>query len=395
MYYLPTLEECKKIAANNNVFREYSEVINGCKCIGFDNKLALNKDFLEQGALELRGITFVEDKLSGEYKRFLHLHKFFNSHEEYSLNNIDYNKNKIISSQNKIDGSMVVPNLVDDKIHFKTRGGFSSDQAKIAQQLVESNINIYRYIYNKLKLDLIPIFELISPYNVIVIDYNKTDLVLLQIRNNKTGEYIENIEDYTDGIVSCSKRLEILKFQDYIELAKTETDKEGWVLKFDNSQFVKIKTEWYLSLHGLLTENLVKEDRIISMILNGTIDDALSNLKQDDFRREYISSIQMAINNYITYVYNEIRLIYSDFLAHRPIKKDFVLVYKSHKLFHYIMSLYIEADETNKIPEYDSIFKVISVDLLKKTYRYESAKTWLRNIGFKHDRLNKVIAFDE
>jgi hypothetical protein len=104
-----------------------------------------------------------------------------------------------------------------------------------------------------LKNDIIPLFELVGE-NRMVLKYPKNDLILLNLRNNLTGEYLDNIDYDMDGI-------NIVENVDYtllelIDMSKKEKYIEGWVVQFDDDTLLKIKTEWYYNMSNYILSKL-------------------------------------------------------------------------------------------------------------------------------------------
>ena len=125
-----------------------------------------------------------------------------------------------------------------------------------------TNKEINEFVTECLNKDISPIFELIGPSNTVVVKYPKTELVLLRLRNNKTGEYL-SMDDVD------LKKSERFKFSldDLISLQTKLEGLEGWIVEFEDSQKIKIKTEWYLKLHRILTNYSNREDYLIIRVM--------------------------------------------------------------------------------------------------------------------------------
>jgi hypothetical protein len=65
--------------------------------------------------------------------------------------------------------------------------------------------------------------------NRIVLRYLQEELILLRMRDNKTGEYLD-LNDYLDKIGSIKVVLLLVHLDELIERSKTEIDKEGWIV---------------------------------------------------------------------------------------------------------------------------------------------------------------------
>lgn len=102
----------------------------------------------------------------------------------------DIKDKKITRVQEKLDGSVIsFVKLPNGKIVAKSKMSFDSEQAKMAQEIFDNSWELISMVETIMGDDKTAIFELISPFNQIVLPYNETELRLLQIRDNKTGEY--------------------------------------------------------------------------------------------------------------------------------------------------------------------------------------------------------------
>jgi T4 RnlA family RNA ligase len=211
-YFLPTYIECRKICDSNDnfLFYESKTNIDGYNVSIFNYRLAQYSDFINPlkdgssiNALELRGLTFVFRKDGSLYKRYLLLDKFFNLEQTpcsmYSVVK-DY---KIKNIYNKEDGSIAsFVRLPNGKVLGRSKTSFQSDQAIEIQKIYEKDGQIKQFVDFCIDEDIVPIFEYVSPTNRIVVPYANTELILLRMRDNKTGEYL-NINDFAhklDGI---------------------------------------------------------------------------------------------------------------------------------------------------------------------------------------------------
>lgn len=401
MFYLPTYEDCIEIVKANGdlIFYENKYVIEGYNISVFNYRLANYTNFIQPiegkniDAKELRGLTFVFNEDGSVYKRFLMLQKFWVFEQVPETQYKEVKDKKIKAIANKEDGSLIsFIELPNKTIKAKTKMGFDNEQAIAATELYNENHNIQRFVKDCMKKDYVCMFEYVSFKNKIVLDYSKTELILLRVRNNKTGEYIDlNSLDKFDITVAASEELRTL--DELIELAETMTDKEGWVIEFEDGYMIKLKTKWYCLRHNLLTDKVNREDNIIEFILDETIDDVVSQLnpQSDKEKIAWIERIDKVLKDYISKTMKEVQDMvdeYNDILkkfndirgednpewASKQAIKEFAIKYsKKNKLF----GVAVTVIKGNK-----SLYDAVK-DFVKNQTRFlEDARKFLTKLGF-------------
>lgn len=373
MIKIPTYKESVEMCSRpESPFYENKMVVEGFNVSVFNYRLAQGKDFDEPGSREMRGLTFVFNEDGTVFNRYVLLEKFFNLNQVpdsmYSVVK-DY---KIKYVNNKEDGSIAsFIKLPDGKIVGKSKMGFDNDQAIGINRVYKTNEDINKFVNWSLDNDIITIWEYVAPHNRIVLRYPKEELILLRLRDNKTGKHID-IKEHLDKIGS----IKIAPFEDdhtldgLVELSKTEIDKEGWIVQFDNDKMVKIKTEWYFDRHGLLTDDIYKENAIIGFILDDKIDDILTQIPEEEVEaHERINRIISIVNRKIIEKANEIKRSYKVFLDMGSDRKEYALkYYKKDKNFSYVMNM------SNGQDPYD-----LAKDWIRQnTKRLMIARDWLK-----------------
>lgn len=134
---------------------------------------------------ECRGIKFYPN---GEIAARV-FHKWFNigEREETLPHNIDMTKPHTI--EEKLDGSMLHPMIVGERIRWMTKMGLTEVSAQ-AEEYVIKNPKYQNFAHWCIENSLTPMFEWCSLKQRIVISYPEDKLVLLAVRNNITGEYL-------------------------------------------------------------------------------------------------------------------------------------------------------------------------------------------------------------
>jgi RNA ligase len=149
----------------------------------------------------------------------------------------------------KVDGSCIEVFRYDGELVVCTLGSFQSDQAKIAEILLDT-----KYKDNQ---DLIIagdtwIFELLVPENRIVLNYgDERKLVLLAIRDDDNDyAYYSLGYVWPDVVEKIDKTIEEILLE---KKREDFTNKEGFVIKFESGFRVKVKYEEYFRLHRIIT----------------------------------------------------------------------------------------------------------------------------------------------
>jgi T4 RnlA family RNA ligase len=410
--YLPTYEDCIELCSRiDSPFYETKVVLDGYNVSLFNYRLAQYSDFTtplsnrpDVDGFEMRGLTFVFNKDGSVYRRFLLLEKFFNLNQTANSMYSVVKDYKIEFVNIKEDGSIAsFIQLPNGKILGKSKMSFESGQAHGINNIFKSNEDVNKFITWCMNEDITPIMEYVAPFNRIVLPYAKEELILLRLRDNKTGDHL-NIKDYLDKIGSIKiapfiddfKSLDVL-----VETSSKEEGKEGYVItardKEGRNFFYKIKTPWYQALHGVLTNDLYRENTIIKYIIEDRIDDVLGQVPEDD--KETHNRINRIIGLVKKFLYekaDKVQDLYDVFMKSDSVKQ-FALKYKNHPEFAFVMKL----DKINRmktltdeeiIKHYGSIEKfeqtLASLDKYEQVKKYietvtkrlEMARVWLKKL---------------
>ena len=339
-YHIPTYEDCRLICDthDNFIFYESKHKEDGFDISIFNYRLATFQNFENPvpdrpdiKGYEMRGITFIFTSGGTLYKRYLLLDKFFNLEQTpcsmYSVVK-DY---KIKNIYNKEDGSIAsFVRLPNGKVLGRSKTSFQSDQAIEIQKIYEKDGQIKQFVDFCMDEDIVPIFEFVSPQNRIVVPYANTELILLRIRDNKTGEYL-NINDFAhklDGI-SVAASLGEHNLDSIKEVVLKMIGKEGVIVQFENGKMIKIKSPWYCDRHKIFTTDLNRENTLIKFIVDETIDDVISQLN-DPIKAEEVDKLTSIINRYIKGISDGVDELLSNYSGNI---REFAIKYSKDKLF--------------------------------------------------------------
>lgn len=378
----PSLNDCLEICKKCESFLHKIDNIDGYTVHQFNYRLASFSDFFENDSWELRGICFVE-RGDGTVDRFLALNKFFSLNQcggdgngNASWMYDDVKDKKIIRIQDKLDGSLIsFIRLPNGRVLAKSKFSFDSDQAKAAQQIYENNPDIRYMVDSSLDTGFSVIFELVGPFNRIVVGYPETELRVIQIRNQETGEYL-NLDNCTfqDWNVKFTESIPLMySLDDLVSKCETETGYEGFVIQFDDGQLCKLKTKWYLSLHHLLTESINRPDYIVEAVLEETIDDAIAQIPPENVElRQYIEMVSKGVSKYFNESVSFVEKRLAEFDPNdKDSRKAFAIKWKNHPMFAATM----QAAMVNM-----GVEKSVKLYIMKQCNGLKASDNFLKNV---------------
>jgi|SaaInl8_150m_RNA_FD_contig_61_1038866_length_1516_multi_6_in_0_out_0_1 T4 RnlA family RNA ligase len=152
----------------------------------FSYRLASYSEFSIPFAKDCRGTSFVLDDETGKWEVFTRAYKkFFNLSE--GIPKEDYMAQyQPLSSYEKLDGSIIFVGVIGDTLITKSKTSINSEQARLAQSLLDGNKPLQNFCRGIIEDGHTPIFELIGRQNVVVLRYDvDADLVYL----GKAGEH--------------------------------------------------------------------------------------------------------------------------------------------------------------------------------------------------------------
>jgi T4 RnlA family RNA ligase len=266
----------------------------------FNYRLANYGDFCNDHAIECRGHTFL---IPGDgWKPILvslPMEKFFNLEENPFVMGLDLSR--VVRVEEKRDGSListvVIRNGNSDTVHVKSKGSFTSEQAKAAYQMLNTGDEYWDFA--KLVRSLVGSnytvnMEYTAPSNQIVVGYRKAELKVLNIRHNETGGYLDPINA---GFPSywVAEWQEPKVTQDWVDKARTETHCEGYVMYFSNGLKVKLKNDWYVALHRSKDE-ANNPRRLFETVLEEASDDLRTLFVGDSVMLEKIGAMEELVS---------------------------------------------------------------------------------------------------
>lgn len=227
---------------------------------------------------ECRGIIF--DKEGNIMSR--PFHKFFNvnEREETQTHEIDMSQPHVIME--KMDGSMIRPILVDGYLRLATKMGVTNVSMDAEAWLAGQDPALKEWLRVVVETGYTPLFEWVSPFNQIVLEYEEADLVYLGTRNNVTGGYF--FDEYTPFTKVTRYGSVDGTILDYVARQREAEGREGDIIRFADGHMLKVKNDWYVRIHKALDR--VRFDRnIVALILNEELDDIIPTMPLIEVKR--------------------------------------------------------------------------------------------------------------
>jgi hypothetical protein len=267
----------------------------------------IRSDFNNPIVQEARGIIF--KKGYWENPVCWAFNKFGNYGEGW-VQDIDWNTAFVTE---KVDGSLmkVWYDLSDRKWHISTNGTIDAWKAEIGDarmpnfgeyflEALSKCYNNFGAFVSDLDEQYTYMFELVGPYNRVVVPHDEPDLYFLGARNKFTGdEFLPLVEDMYNLSVSKFKRpalYSLTSLDDCIKAAELKTwDDEGFVACDAQFNRVKIKSPAYVLAHFARNNNVITRKHLIRVILENEIEEFLCYAS--DYKEELLKT-QKLMNAY-------------------------------------------------------------------------------------------------
>ena len=223
-------------------------------------------DFSDPIVRQARGIIFKNGRVVCRP-----FDKFSNYEEEGSdADLIDWDSARV---QTKIDGSLINMFYVDGYWHFSTSGNIDAANAPVVDgktflDLIHEADNFRNIPFEEMDVEKTYMFELVGPYNRVIINYPRTHLYHIGTRDLDGKETDENIG------IEKPKEYEIHSLDDCIKAAEAlnpedEITNEGFVVVDKDYHRIKVKSPKYILMHRAINNGIVTIRRILQAIREG------------------------------------------------------------------------------------------------------------------------------
>ena len=281
----------------------------------------IKSDFSNEMVRECRGIILSDTLIPACIPFF----KFGNYGESYCPK-IDWASARV---QEKIDGSLIKVWYFNSKWRVSTNGTIDAYKAEIKTLICEDKYKTFGELFDEAKknsgLDFNRLdegktymFELVSPYNKIIVPYTETKLYHIGTRDRWTFE-----ESNEDIGVEKPKEYSLHTIEECIEATKNMPfNEEGYVVVDKNWNRIKIKSPAYVAAHHLKGNGELNIISLIELLRTNETEEFLTYFPE---YREIIESYKNKIENIINELDKNIRELYG---IRFETQKDFALAVK-------------------------------------------------------------------
>ena len=259
--------------------------------------------------------------------------KFFNYKEGHAA---DINWNTA-TCFDKRDGSMMCLYKYKDTWNVQTSG--NPDAAGIVFGNEFTFNELFWQVWDKLEYSLPHnihenlnfIFELETPYNKVVVDHKKNQLVLIGIRDKITGEEFD-IRTFTDFNYKKCPTYSLNNIEDILKCAKelNPLENEGYVIVDQQFNRIKVKSPAYVALHHM--KDRMTPRKMIAICLSNESEEVLSYFPE---YKEIYDKVQNKLNLFK----NNINQKYFKYKEMLPDFKSIALANKNYKHLGLLMGM--------------------------------------------------------
>ena len=283
----------------------------------FNYRLGSYTDFMIPGALEARGIMF---KMAGSNPfslASLPMEKFFNLNENPLVMGLDLST--IIEAESKADGSLISTYVSNRRLWLKTKGSIESEQCIHAMSWLQSHQRFEQQLLYLAAAGYTINMEWVSPSNRIVLPYDSSRLIVLNVRRHHDGAYVtmeDLFNEYVGEIDEIEARVcDTLTCSDWdtwvTQIVPNETGVEGYVVRLESGMRVKIKTPWYLALHHT-KDSINSPRRLFEAVIEEATDDMRSLFHDDPQAIALIAEMEVWVDELYNHMVDSVEAYYAE-----------------------------------------------------------------------------------
>lgn len=314
----------------------------------FSYRLASYTDFCKPFAREARGTMFEIDN-GGNVLRIASMppSKFFNYKENPFTMELDFSN--VESITDKMDGSLISTFYENVGVFVKSKTSLYSEQAIAAQKYLDNDEALQTFCYKICAAGGTVNMEYTAPTNRIVLYYRQESLKVFGVRSKDGDDWthrfifdtMTTLQMDTDKYLVNNIADSVEHTQEFINSIPTMKDIEGYVVNIKNSERVKIKTDWYISLHHS-KDSVNSDKRLFECVVNESQDDLKGIFFDDIWLIGRINNMEVKVKK----ILSELNVnVYEFYNLHRLMdRKSYAILGQQsldQKYFGLAMSLYL------------------------------------------------------
>lgn len=319
----------------------------------FNYRLASYSDFQKPYAKYARGVMF--EILSDDVASLvcLPMPKFFNLNENPETMNL--NLDDIVRIEPKHDGSLISTFTHNDELRLKSKGSLNSQQVIDATEWLNrpENEKFKQTLLDWTKAGYTINMEWVSPYNRIVLGYEKSELIVLNmtdtIATHESEIYAESLP--FDLRQHQRPNIEVDDIREFVKSVPDMTEHiEGFIYVFRNGLRVKHKTNLYMSLHHA-KDSVNNPRRLFEAIIDEGVDDLRSMFATDAAALAIINDMEPKVVGIYNKMVKEVETFFQE--NQNLDRKSFAIKAKNEVTplyFGLVMNLYV--DRVNDYKEF-------------------------------------------
>lgn len=290
------------------------------------------------------------------------MRKFFNYGESYAAT-IDWSTARCLE---KCDGSLIQVYPYRDQWHVATSGSPDAG-GRVGDNDFTFNELFWRVFHSYPQVVLPPVncgkcffFELMTPYNQIVVQHRDSKLTLLGGRDLTTLQELPLTEAATYfQSIPVVRSFDLSSLDQCLQSLATFSgrDREGYVVVDGNFNRLKIKHPLYVRLHHLRA-SLNSQRNLIEVVRNGEMDEVMACLP------EYTPILQEAKRRLDALV-KELETAYQE-IATVPVQRDFAQAALKTRFPPALFAV-----RAKKVPSIRHYFTTLRIDQLIDLLRYK------------------------
>ncbi|MGL4523065.1 MAG: T4 RnlA family RNA ligase [Bacilli bacterium] len=300
-----------KMCDNRGIQFQYADYVTGMgtKMRVFGYLISSACDWEQKDAKECRGVMFELDQNDKAVRIACRpMEKFFNVGEKNAVG-INWDDCEYIGE--KLDGSIISTFADCGYLDLKSMSSMHTDVAVKAKIWLNDHYELKQRL-RELSIDgYTANCEFVGPSNLNVLSYPEDRLVILNVRNNETGEYVPITEIFNDPILRpymAAVYPASMGSDEWINDTQEQVGIEGYVVYTANGR-TKIKTKWYFEKHAF-RDRINSNQQVLQCCFDETSDDLRATVstnpnalkKIDDLERAYIGRLSAVFSNAVQFL---------------------------------------------------------------------------------------------